>query len=355
MTQALVRPRLERTRGVFRERLGAGWIALGLVLAACDGGGGQPTPENPEEKRDPLTGLTDAESKEVLARVGDRTITLGEYAVTLTRMGKYERLRYQSPERQKELLDEMIRLELLSREAVRCGLDQDPEVQLRITEALRDEVLEDLRRSLPKPEELTEREVREYYDAHESEFQEPERRRPLVIVLGSRAAADRVATEAQGATGAAWGELARKHSLDKKGLGPTDALEWAGDRGFVSAPGEKRGENADVPEEVRAAVFKLEKLGDVAATAIESGARFYVVRLGGTSPARERSVADADRTIRVELIRQKFLEKERELEAELRKKYPIAVDEAAIAELAKKRDAAVKDAPKKPSTPPKSP
>lgn len=291
----------------------------------------QPTPG--EEEKDPLTGLTRTEASQVLAQVGEKTITLGQYAAALDRMGKFEKLRYQTPERQKELLEEMIELELLAQEAQRRGLDQHPEVQLRIYQALRDELLEQLRRSLPSPEELSEREVREYYEAHQEEFQEPERKRVLAIIVRSKSQAEKVAQEAQGADGETWGKLAQKYSLDRRNLGEGDAIEWAGDLGFVSAPSEKRGKNADVPEEVRARVFQLEKLGEVAPDPVQVGNSYYVVRLGGKSPARDRSLRDADRTIRVELLRKKFLEKERELEAELRKKYPIVFDEAKLAAL----------------------
>jgi len=49
-----------------------------------------------------------------LAKVGDRVITLGEYAAALDRMDSFERMRYQSPDRRKRLLDEMVDVELLA-------------------------------------------------------------------------------------------------------------------------------------------------------------------------------------------------------------------------------------------------
>lgn len=301
------------------------------AASACKPSGETGIEVIPGETRDPVTHLTAAEASEVLARVGSRTITLGEYALTLRRMAKFERLRYQTPDRQKQLLDEMIELELLAQEAERRGLDREPEVQLRLAQALRDEVLEDLRRSLPAPETLSEREVRDYYESHQNEFKEPERRRVLALVVATAALGRKLSGEAQGASGNAWGELCKKHSLERRGTGAEDALEWAGDFGFVSAPGEPRGQNPEIHPDVRAAVFGLSKLGDVAPAPVQVGSRFYVVRLGGTSPARDRSLRDADRTIRVELVRQKYLEKERSLEAELRKKFPIVIDEQALA------------------------
>jgi hypothetical protein len=109
-----------------RLRLGSRRVAsLGLLLigfgqVGCKGLAG--TPE-PEEVRDPITGLTQAEEREVLAKVGEKPITLGDYARTLARMDEFERLRYQTPERQAELLDEIVNAELLAQEAERRGLD----------------------------------------------------------------------------------------------------------------------------------------------------------------------------------------------------------------------------------------
>jgi hypothetical protein len=300
-------------------------------LAALSSACGSPTPGPSEEARDPITHLTPSESQQVLAKVGERTITLGEYAMTLARMAPFERLRYQTAERQKQLLDEMVQVELLAQEARRRGLDKTPEVELRIAQALRDEVLEELRAKLPAADSLTEREVRDYYSAHQDEFREPERRRALLLVVAQKANAEALARRTAEVSGAEWGALVAKNSLDRRGTGPKDAPEWAGDFGFVSAPGESRGANPEIPEPVRASLFKLQKLGEVAAEPVEAGGRFYVVRLGGTSAARDRSLREADRTIRVELLRQRYLQSERALEAELRQKFPVVIDSKALA------------------------
>lgn len=321
-----------------REPGPARFWALALVLAL---GAGctrrESAPEKKaEEARDPVTGLTAAEAAEVLARVGDRSITLGEYAASLARMDRFERLRYQSEDRQKELLEEMIKVEILAQEARKRGLGSDPEVQLRTMQALRDELLLDLKRRLPKPEALSEREVRDYYAAHESEFVEPARHRVLVIVVGSPELSTKVAAQAKDATGEQWAELARKYSLERRGLEASGAPELAGDLGFVSAPREARGENAEVPEEVRAAVFRLTRIGEVAPEPVAARGKFYIVRLGGISPARKRTLTDADGAIRAELLRQKYLSEEQALLARLAERYPVTIDRPALEALAQK-------------------
>lgn len=310
-----------RTRGVSLF-----FLTMGLCLSGCKWFEGA----EPEPPRDPLTGLSPAEDREVLAKVGEKPITLGDYARTLARMDEFERLRYQTPERQAELLDELVNTELLAQEAERRGLDKDPEYQAKLFLALRDERQAELRASLPPLESFSDAEVGTYYEAHKDEFEEPERRRPLVIVTAGKAQAEAALQRAQGKNAQEWGKIAAEVSLDRRGLVEGAASELAGDLGFVSAPGVPRGENPEVPEPVRAALFRLPSIGDVAPEVIEAGDRFYVVRFGGASPARRRTREEADRTIRVELRRRLFREREQALLAELRKKYPATIDRVAL-------------------------
>ena len=296
-----------------------------------------------EELRDPITGLTPVEAKEVLVKVGDRDITLGDYVASLLRMDRLERLRYQTEEKQKLLLDEMIEVELLAQEARRLGLDKDPKVQLRMQQALRDELLRQIEVKLTPADKIGEREVLKYYEAHRGEFKEPERRRVLAIELGTEERARTVLEEVADASGEKWGELAQKYSLSRLNVHKEDALELAGDLGFVSAPGEKRGANPNVPDEVRAAIFEVEKVGDIVDHFVTDGQKFYIIRMGGLSAARDRTLADATRTIQVELRRQMFIEAEKKLEQDLRKKYPVVIDEKAVN--AYKPPAALKNSP----------
>jgi hypothetical protein len=253
-------------------------------------------------------------------------------------MDRFERLRYQSEAGQKKLLDELIEVELLAQEAERRGLDKDPKVVLRLQQAMRDELLRTVEAELPSAEQMSEREVREYYDAHRDEFKEPERRRVLLIKVGSETLGTEVLEKARGegsagASGKVWAELAQKYSLENSKAREGDPQEFAGDVGFVSAPKEERGQNDAVPDDARAGIFEIEKIGGVLPRLVSEGKFFYIVRLGGISPARDRTILEADRAIRIELRRQKFLEAEKKLEADLRKKYPVKIDETAIEKL----------------------
>ncbi len=55
------------------------------------------------------------------------------------------------------------------------------------------------------------------------------------------------------------------------------------------------------------------------------------MRLNGVTPPHKRTLAESDRAIRVLLIQEKMAERERALEDDLRKKFPVQIDEGALA------------------------
>jgi peptidyl-prolyl cis-trans isomerase C len=279
-------------------------------------------------------GLSAELASQTLAKVGDRTITLGEYAAVLQRMDQFERLRYQSAERRRLLLDEIIRVELLAAEATRRGLDKDPQTIERIRQVLRDELLIRVRAGLPGAAEIPEGEVRAYYEQHRDEFLEPERRRVAAIVLDSEAQAERVLVAATRASPAEWGRLVRQHSLPSSSPAvASQPLELAGDLGIVSRVESGRDAAGRVPEPVRQAVFEIDRVGGVHGQVVRAAGKFYIVRLIGKTEARVRSFADAQRSIRVSLVQQRIRAAEDELQAELRQRFPVRVDDVALAQI----------------------
>jgi parvulin-like peptidyl-prolyl isomerase len=305
--------------------------ALSLLTPAL----GCKTPPSPPVQVDAgarTGGLSADEAAQVLARVGDHTITLGDYVAALEHMSQFDRMRYRAPERRKDLLREMVDVMLLADEARERGYDKDPVTEQEIREIIRDAYFEKAREAAPTPAEIPDQEVRAYYESHAADFHDPERRRVSAIVLATQAAADAVLAAARGSTAAQWGDLVRTKSIDPQARAnlPVDLL---GDIGFVSPPGDTRGTNSHIPEEVRAAVFEAAAAGDVVGRVVKSGGRFYVVRFAAKSDAHDRTLADADRAIRVKLSQEALRAKEQSIVDELRKQYPVQIDEAALAQV----------------------
>jgi peptidyl-prolyl cis-trans isomerase C len=305
-------------------------LALATATLACSNRKGAPA-----EQRDAgavVAGLGSAQSAQVLARVGERTITVGDYVAALEHMDQFDRMRYQAPERRQELLGEMIDVMLLADEARAKGYDTDPIAQEEIREILRDAMLKKARDGLPGPSAIPDVEVRTYYEAHKTDFRDPERRRVSAIVLPADSAANAVLEAAKKSTGTQWGELVRAKSVDPRAKGSVPA-DLAGDLGFVSPPGDMRGANPYVPEELRVAAFEIANVGDVLPRVVKTNGRLYVLKLTGKTEPHERTFDEAERAIRVKLAQGAIHAREDSLIEDLRKQYPVQIDEAALGEV----------------------
>jgi hypothetical protein len=246
-------------------------------------------------------------------------------------MDQFDRLRYQSPERRKELLDEMITVELLAQEATAKGYDKEPLAQQELRQVLRDAMLAEARKDAPTPAQIPEADVRAWFEAHRADYKDPERRRVSVVVTSTQAVADDVLTQAKKTTNpVTWGELVKTKSIDPQARANVP-IDLAGDIGIVSPPDDPRGENPRVPQEVRAAVYTIQDLGEVADKVVSAGGKFYVVRLTQKIAPHERGYEEAERSIRVKLAQEKLREKEDALIADLKKDVKVEVDEAALA------------------------
>jgi parvulin-like peptidyl-prolyl isomerase len=300
-------------------------VAAGLLVGACKGKEGAPAPA--PGQGDVKVGA-EVEAK-VLAKVGDRTITVGDFLEALASLDEIDRARYESPARRKELLDALIETEALAQEARKQGLEKDPAVAQELRMALRDAMLREIHRTVPRPEAIDAAEVRAYYDAHLASYSEPERRRLQAVVVPSEAEAKK-ALQQLGAepTALRFGEVVKARSQDAsaKTGAPLDLL---GDVGFVSAPGDDRGTNARVPEEVRRAAHALKGVGAVSEP-VKAGAAYWIVRVTSISAARARTFEEVEKTIRVALAQEKRQAAEKAKILELAKEANVAVDPAGL-------------------------
>jgi peptidyl-prolyl cis-trans isomerase C len=265
----------------------------------------------------------------VLAKVGERTITVGDFLEALSNLDEIDRARFSSPARRKELLDALIETEALAQEALAQGLDKEPAVAQELRMGLRDAMLREIHRAVPKPEAIDAAEVKAYYDAHLASYAEPERRRLQAIVVATEAEAKRVAaTLGPEPSAQRFGEVVKAKSIDvsAKSSAPVDLL---GDVGFVGAPGDDRGSSARVPAEVRAAAAALKGVGSVSEP-VKAGSSFWVVRVTSLSAARARTFDEVEKTIRVALAQDKRVAAEKAKLLALAAEAKIVLDDKAL-------------------------
>jgi len=257
----------------------------------------------------------------VVAEVGDHEITVGELADRIVAQSPYLRARYASPERRKELLNELIDFHLLAGEARRRGYDQLPEVvrarKQRMIEAFVASYLDDRRDELV----VTDAEIRAYYEAHPKEWSLPEQVRASHILVATEAEARSILAElaAHPDDPDRWRALVEAHHTERRGR------RSLGDLRFFSRPDEPEGPHID-PALARAA-FTLEEPGDVFPEPVRTEAGWHVVRLTDRRAALRRSLDDVRRAIENQLWRDKQDAAVEALVAELAEEISYEVDE----------------------------
>ena len=287
-------------------------IVLAIATASCS----KKAEEGPVVEAEwPKHGLTEAQANEVLAQVGDRTITVGELADRLASQSPYLRARFESPERRKELLDNLVRSELLVYEAKRRGYGDRPE----IIRARRNAMIQQLvKKEVDEPLEalvITDEEIQEVYDANPLEFDRPGQVRASDIFIEHRARANKLLARAKKADLASFRKLAREESEDEK------TKVNGGDLQFFEATGE--GEPAAA---IRTAAFSLDKVGAVYPELIEEGNGFHIIMLTGKRAALKRTYEQAKRAIRHKLTRERKDAAMEALTERLRKEVEVEVD-----------------------------
>jgi peptidyl-prolyl cis-trans isomerase C len=97
-------------------------------------------------------------------------ITTEEFKARLDEQSPFMRARYSTLEKKKEFLDNLIRFELLSREAEKAGLDRDPEVQKTLRRIMVQKLVQSRFQKPDSENDVPEADLKQYYDSHEKEF-----------------------------------------------------------------------------------------------------------------------------------------------------------------------------------------
>lgn len=276
---------------------------LGSIALACSGGsettGGAGATGGGDGER--IHGLTADERAATLAKIGDREISVGEFGDIVASKGPFLSVRYNSPERRRELLDQLVRFELLAHEADERGYDELPEVRRARKQIVIRRFLKREYEDRFAPEDVSDEDVRAYYEAHHDEFNKPAQVRISQILFTNEATARRVLRQllASPSDVRLFRALAEEHNTDPA------TRDRFGDVGFVSMPEERQAGEPEIPPEVATTAFGLGSIGSVAPELVHSSAGWHIVKLTGRRAPLVRSLEEATRPIRHRLFRER--------------------------------------------------
>ena len=259
------------------------------------------------------------------------TITADEFKARLDEQSPFIRARYSTLERKKEFLDNLIRFEVLAKEAERQGLDKDPEVQLTLRKIMVQKLVQKSFQDPGAGKELPEAELQKYYDEHKDEFNRPRKARVAAIIFNAPAGSPERAAKVAAAKKA----LAKVKAEEKKNpmafqqavaAFSEDAASKgvAGDLGFKSADELEK----SFGKEVAQAAFAL-KAGEVSGV-IEGAQGVYLVRVAGVQEELSRSFDQVKAQINQKLSRERRTKEFDDLVKKLRDEANITVDDKAL-------------------------
>jgi len=259
------------------------------------------------------------------------TITADEFKARLDEQSPFIRARYSTLERKKEFLDNLIRFEVLAKEAERQGLDKDPEVQLTLRKIMVQKLVQKSFQDQGAGKELPEAELQKYYDEHKDEFNRPRKARVAAIIFNAPAGSPERAAKVAAARKA----LAKVKAEEKKNpmafqqavaAFSEDAASKgvAGDLGFKSADELEK----SFGKEVAQAAFAL-KPGEISGV-IEGAQGVYLVRVAGVQEELSRSFDQVKAQINQKLSRERRTKEFDDLVKKLRDEANVTVDDKAL-------------------------
>jgi peptidyl-prolyl cis-trans isomerase C len=273
----------------------------------------------------------------VVATVGNDTITADELRRRFDEVSPFLRGRYNTVERKKEFLENLIRNDLLAQEAARRGLDKSPQVREQTKRAMVQELLRQQLDERLSGTDISDDELKKFYDAHLEDFVKPERARAFRILL----AADK--GDAKGRAAAKKQAQALRKEIDertKKGdvnAFQAAAMKHSQDKSSASLGGDLRFLSRDelaktFSPELAEAVFSLKNPGDEAGP-IETAQGIELVRLQVRTVAFERKFEEAKDSIRGRMSRERRSREYDEFVRKLRESGSVKIDEVELAKV----------------------
>ncbi len=231
-----------------------------------------------------------------LARVNGEYLTTEEFIDEMRRRGGTRPGQYQTVEQRQALLDDLLYRRALVAAAREQGLDRNPQVRRSRDAILVTQYLQDNLRPRQEAIRISDREIRQLYEAQAEEYTIPARRRVAMIRINVPAGASEETREALRARAEQarqealelntsvfhFGTLARQYSEDPGSRYRNGVIGW------ISEAAPERYRHDPVVVTTANAMTEPGQVSDV----LEGEGALYLVRLVDYQPARARSMEE---------------------------------------------------------------
>jgi parvulin-like peptidyl-prolyl isomerase len=271
-----------------------------------------------------------------LAVIAGKTVTSDSFRGEMARRGgEFDQ------ERKRELLDSIVRSELLFAAAKSAGYENDPEVIEAFKQAMVGKYLQDNLEPKLAQLKVTDKEAHSYYLANQADFGTPAMVRAALIrvAVSPKASAEKKTELLKRAESAraealalepgvpAFGSVAVTYSDDQ------ESRYRGGDIGWLQA-GTVDGRR---DRKVSDAIFALAAPGQISAV-ITADDGYYIVKLMESKGASVKPFAQVKDGVRYQALQEKKREVEQGFIAELKREIPVTVNRGLLPEIARPGD-----------------
>jgi peptidyl-prolyl cis-trans isomerase C len=271
----------------------------------------------------------------VVAHVGDEVITADEFKRRMDEQSPFLRARYNTIERKKELLEALVRNELLAQEAQREGLDKSPTVRDALKRAMVQELIRKTLDEKSPGADISDADLRTFYQAHVDDYVKPERARVYHIFLPAKDAREKAQAKAK-AVALIKDIQAREKKGEPNAFQATAMKEskdplsapMGGDLRFLSKDELTKSHGAEVAN----VAFDLKNPGDMSAP-IETPTGIEIVKLQVKTVALNRTFEESKEAIRGRMARERRSKQYDDFVKKLREDGKVAIDEVELAKV----------------------
>ncbi|MBL6976102.1 MAG: peptidyl-prolyl cis-trans isomerase [Deltaproteobacteria bacterium] len=279
------------------------------------------------ERKNPVVEGQGDKDELVVARIGDRNISVNEIMARLDAMPVFVRMRYRSAERRREFLESYVQYQVLALEARRAGYGADPEV----VDALKSEVVARYLRenvdSKVKSSDIPEEKVLGWYESHSHLFHRPAQVALAHVMTRDGELASNVVFRARKLCGQPGADPREEFSRLVTRYSEDEATHHSG--GDIGLFPRVDPDSREVPPEVAEAAGRMKELFEVS-DRIQAGDGFHVLFVSAVKAPVEKTLDQARTEIVPLLMEQERLRLRKEFIDGLMKKSRVVIHEEAV-------------------------
>jgi EpsD family peptidyl-prolyl cis-trans isomerase len=251
-----------------------------------------------------------------LAKVGSAVITQADFEREFKNLPQFAQTLFQGSGGKERFLDELIKKEMLYQEALKKGLDKDPQYLAKVEDFKKLTLVSMLlEKEIGTKGKVTEQDAKDYYDKHKEDFAAVSQIKLSQILVRTEDEANKIMASLK--NGEDFAKLAREKSID------TRTAKNGGDVGFVS--------KGQLMPEIEAVAARL-KIGEVSEP-IKTKAGYEIIKVTDKKFGKPIEFDKVQRVIMQRLAAEQQKDAFDSYMDQLKKSYKVEINKEALAKL----------------------